>query len=114
MAIIRNGGRYLVRIGVTHLIFHPGDTWEEFTFVEHHPSQHNDIGSGSQEVPEGECRYVQADRVGSGAHAVIVGKEDGHVIVSVPIGAHDWREFNGENFLDLNIGTGDCKKNHGW
>ena len=110
MALIRNGGKYQVKVAVSPKQWKPGD---EPSLV----LNWNDIGSGVEDIPENECRYVEARRV-EGAETenvyAIVAGEDNYVIASARIGPHDFLEFNGEKFLDVNQATGDCKKNHGW
>ena len=109
MALIRNGGKYKVKIAVSSRLLNPGD----------HSSilDSEDLGSGVEEIPEGECRYIGASKFSKDTNdsvfAIIAG-ENGYVITSARIGPHDILEFNGEKFLDVNQVTGDCKKNHGW
>ncbi len=115
MALLRNGGEYTVRIGVLGYEMHPGTHFSSNDFITGPTGAvakaSDDIGSGLEKVPPGDCRYIQAERVGDGAYAVAV-RHDGAVITSVKIGPHEFWEFNGENFNPG--GSGDCKNNHGW
>jgi hypothetical protein len=119
MALIRNGGQYTVSIGVTRSEMHPGDSFYDHMNNPPGPPVYKDpdIGSGLEEIPEGDCRYIQADRVGDGAYAVAVAREGGdanrgRIITCAKIGPREFWEFNGENFNPG--GSGDCKNNHGW
>ena len=105
MALIRNGGKYMVGIAVSNIQYNPGDRPDELF---------SDVGSGIQGIPENECRYVQAERINEEAYAIILAEENTYVIASARIGPHDFLEFNGEKFLDINLTTGECHKNHGW
>lgn len=109
MALIRNGGKYMVKIAVSSRLLNPGD----------HSAILNseDIGSGAEDIPEGECRYVGASKFAEDTNDsvfAIVAGENNYIIASARIAPHDFLEFNGEKFLDVNQATGDCKKNHGW
>lgn len=107
MALIRNAGRYMVTIIAS------GKNWQPGERIDFNRDDLLEVSGTIDEIPEGDCKYVKAENIPSGASAVIIG-DDSHVIVSARIGPHDFLEFNGEKFLDINQGTGNCSTNHGW
>jgi hypothetical protein len=115
MSLILNTGKYTVIIGVTWKNLKPGDTWGVIDSMDW------DVGSGTVEIGIGECRYVNGD-----SHffrdygiltvcAIATQILDRHIINTAQIGAHEFWEFNGQDFFkrdDLN--QNNCSKCNGF
>ena len=117
MALIKNTGSYTVKIGVSFKNLEPGEQWyeKELTPIGDVVTIQPDIGSGAKNIEESDCRYVNAKHFkGKNDFYACAIADDGHVICSAIITAHQFWKFDGENLIeDESLSQSDCRKCHG-